>query len=94
MGAYFQQTVLSVVYRYRNLRKKSLVDVSRVKFTKHAIAKFELVRHYGFEISNKQVIETVLNPERLDKRDNQYFAIKIINSKHALRGFTKRGKAI
>jgi len=62
-----------------------LVDVSKVKFTKHAIAKFEVVKHYGFEISNKQVIETVLNPERLDKRDNQYFAIKIINSKHALR---------
>jgi len=62
-----------------------LVDVSKVKFTKHAIVKFEVVKHYGFEISNKQVIETVLNPERLDKRDNQYFAIKIINSKHALR---------
>lgn len=62
-----------------------MVDVSKVKFTKHAIAKFEVVKHYGFEISNKQVIETVLNPERLDKRDNQYFAIKIINSKHALR---------
>jgi len=62
-----------------------LVDFSKVKFTKHAIAKFEVVKHYGFEISDKQVIETVLNPEHLDKRDNQYFAIKSINLKHALR---------
>ena len=65
--------------------KKSLVDVSKVKFTKHAIAKFEVVKHYGFEISDKQVVKTVLNPERLDKRNDQYFAIKIINSEYALR---------
>jgi len=62
-----------------------LVDVSKVKFTKHAVAKFEVVKHYGFEISNKQVVETVFNPERFDKRNDQYFAIKIINSEYALR---------
>jgi len=64
---------------------KSLVYVSKVKFTKHAVEKIEVMKRYGFEISEKQVVETVLNPERLSKRDNQYFAIKVINSKHALR---------
>jgi len=72
--------------------KKSLVDVSKVKFTKHAIAKFEVVKHYGFEINNKQVIETVLNPGRLDKRNDQYFAIKIINSEYALRVIYEKRK--
>jgi len=62
-----------------------LVYVSKVKFTKHAVEKNEVMKRYGFEISEKQVVETVLNPERLSKRDNQYFAIKVINSKHALR---------
>jgi hypothetical protein len=62
-----------------------LVAVSKIKFTKHAVEKFELMKRYGFEISKKQVVETVLNPERLSERDNQYFAIKVINSKHALR---------
>lgn len=62
-----------------------MVYVSKVKFTKHAVEKIEVMKRYGFEISEKQVVETVLNPERLSKRDNQYFAIKVINSKHALR---------
>ena len=62
-----------------------MVYVSKVKFTKHAAEKIEVMKRYGFEISEKQVVETVLNPERLSKRDNQYFAIKVINSKHALR---------
>lgn len=62
-----------------------MVDTSKVKFTKHAVKKFEVVKHYGFEIGTKQVIETILDPKRLDKRDDQYFAIKVINSKYALR---------
>jgi len=62
-----------------------LADVSKVKFTKHAVEKFEVTKHYGFEISREQVIKTVLNPERLSRRDDQFFAFKVINSKHALR---------
>jgi hypothetical protein len=62
-----------------------LATVSRVRFTKHAVEKLEMVKHYGFEISKGQVIETVLNPRRLDRRDEQYFAIKILDSRYALR---------
>jgi len=62
-----------------------LPDVSKLKFTKHAIEKLEVMKHYGFEISKKQVISTVLNPQTLNERGGQYFAAKAINSKHALR---------
>jgi len=62
-----------------------LAGVLRVKFTKHALEKFEVVKHYGFETNKELVIETVLNPEHLDKRGNQYFGLKIIDSKYALR---------
>jgi len=69
------------------------VNTSKVKFTKHAIEKLKVVKRYSFEISREQVVETVLDPKRLDKRGDQYFAIKIINSKHALRVVYERGKA-
>jgi len=53
-----------------------LVDASKVKFTKHAIEKFKVVKRYGFEISREQVIETVLDPKRLDKKGDQYFRLR------------------
>lgn len=62
-----------------------MVDVSKIKFTKHAVDEFEVVKRYGFGISKKQVTETALNPERLSKRNDQFFAVKVMNSKHALR---------
>jgi len=65
--------------------KKSLVDASRVKFTKHAKEKFKVVKRYGFEISHKLVIKTVLDPDHLDKRGDQYFGLKIMNLKYALK---------
>ena len=70
----------------KNMRcKESLLDTSRVKFTKHATDKFEVVKHYGFEISREQVIETVLGPEHLDRKDGQYIATRAIDLKYALR---------
>jgi len=70
------------------------VNASKVKSTKHAIEKFKVVKRYSFEISREQVVETVLDPKRLDKRGDQYFAVKIINSKHALRVVYEKRKAI
>ena len=58
---------------------------SRVRFTKHATEKFNMLKRYGFEIEEKQVIETVLQPERLDERGNQFLATKVLGRKHALR---------
>ncbi len=42
-------------------------DITRVKFTRHASDKFEFVRRYGFGVDRRRVIETVLNPDRLDE---------------------------
>jgi len=54
-------------------------------FTKHAREKFDLVRHYGFEVGERKVLETVRNPSRLDQKYVQYFATKPIDAKYALR---------
>jgi hypothetical protein len=62
-----------------------LVRRPKIRFTKHAREKFEFVRRYGFEIDEREVIEAIQNPTRIDQKNGQYFAIKVINSKHALR---------
>jgi hypothetical protein len=62
-----------------------LIDASKVRFTKHAIEKFKLLEGYGFEVKEKQVIEAVLSPERIDEKEGQFLATRTINSKHAIR---------
>ena len=62
-----------------------MVKSSRILFTKHAFEKFVLLKRYGFEIKERQVTEAVLNPDRLDKKSNQFLATKTIDQKHALR---------
>ena len=62
-----------------------MVRLSKIRFTKHAREKFEFVRRYGFEIDERNVIEAIQNPTRIDRKNLQYFAIKVINAKHALR---------
>jgi hypothetical protein len=44
------------------------MDASKVKVTKHAEQKFDLLKTYGFEITKEQVIKTGLKPTRLDKK--------------------------
>ncbi|MGD0645318.1 MAG: hypothetical protein ABSA75_10475 [Candidatus Bathyarchaeia archaeon] len=58
---------------------------SKVKFAKHAAEKFNMLKRYGFEIEQKLVVETVLQPERLDERGGQFLATKVISRRHALR---------
>ena len=62
-----------------------MVGASRIRFTKHAVEKFLMLKRYGFEIEERQVTEAILRPDRLDERGNQFFATKIVNPKHALR---------
>ena len=57
----------------------------KVRFTKHAREKFEVLKRYGFEISEEEVIRTIRDPARVDKKGSQYFAIKATNAEHALR---------
>jgi hypothetical protein len=65
---------------------------SRIEFTKHAREKFEVVRRYGFEIDERKVIDAIQNPTRIDRKNAQYFAIKAINVKYALRVVYERRK--
>ncbi len=58
---------------------------SKVKLTKHATEKIEMLKKYGFEVTKDQITQTVLNPERLDDKNNQLFAASLLDSNHALR---------
>ena len=51
------------------MRNGFLVDAARIRFTKHAIEKFEILKHYGLIIEERQVVETVLRPERGSMRE-------------------------
>ena len=57
----------------------------KVRFTSMLAKKLEVLKRYGFEISEEEVIRTIRDPARVDKRGSQYFAIRAINAEHALR---------
>jgi len=62
-----------------------LASGSRIRLTRHAREKFDLIKHYGLEIDEKKVFETIQNPARVDGKNVQYFAIRAIDTKYALR---------
>lgn len=57
----------------------------KIRFTKHAAEKFDVLKRYGFEIRKKLVINAILDPEHLEEKNNQFFATRTIDSKHSLR---------
>jgi len=62
-------------------------DIPKVRFTRHAKDKFEVVRRYGYDVDREKVVETVLSPDRLDERGDQRLAIKVLDENYALRVF-------
>ena len=62
-----------------------MAKIQRIRFTKHAREKFDLVEHYGFEVNEEEVLETIRNPARLDQKNTQYFATRAMDAKYALR---------
>lgn len=72
--------------------EQSLDRASKVRFTKHATEKFDMLKQYGFEIHRKQVVEVILQPELLDERGGQFLATKVISRRHALRVVYERRK--
>jgi hypothetical protein len=58
---------------------------ARIRFTKHAREKFEFVGKYGFKMSEDIVKETIINPSRLERRNDQLLALKPIDRKYAIR---------
>ena len=57
----------------------------RTRFTKHALDKFNILRQYGFPLKKQQVLSTVLKPDRLEDRDNQVVATKVLNKEYGIR---------
>lgn len=62
-----------------------MVDASKIKFTKHATEKFDLLKNYGFKVTNEQIIAAILGPERLDSKGTQFLATRTISQHHAIR---------
>jgi hypothetical protein len=44
-----------------------------------------LLKRYGFTLREEDVVKTVLNPERLERRGTLRFAMRPIDPKHAVR---------
>ena len=65
---------------------------SKIRFTKHVREKFEFMKRYGFEIYKGRVIDAIQNPARVDRKDTQYFAIRAMDTKYALRAVYERRK--
>jgi len=62
-----------------------------IHFTKHAREKFDILKEHKFEISREQVIETINNPELIDRsRFPLLIAQKQININHILRVVYKK----
>jgi hypothetical protein len=69
-----------------------LSTASKVRFTRHADEKFGVLKGYGFEVDKKMVVEAVLRPRRVDRRDDQFFAVKPVDPEYALRVVYERRK--
>lgn len=55
-------------------------------FTKHALDKFGVLERHSFSVSKEQVLETVENPDLIDKsRLPLWVAQKSIDPEHVLR---------
>lgn len=56
-----------------------------IRFTKHALEKFEMLKLYGFEIDRETIADTIQRPARVDRKGKQFLAIKPLNEKYAIR---------
>ncbi len=57
----------------------------RIKFTRHASEKFELLKRYGFVLTEDHVEDVIENPDRVDQRDDLTLAVKSVGQEHGLR---------
>ena len=63
-----------------------------IVYTKHAKAKFELLERHGFAVTEAQVADTVLNPDRViaEEGEERALAQKRISDTHLLRVIYRR----
>lgn len=57
----------------------------KIGFTRHAREKFQLLKKYGFEVSDTLVREVVMNPIRVDRKDDLVLALKPLDREYAIR---------
>ena len=62
----------------------------RTKFTRHASEKFELLKRYGFVLTEGCVEDAIENPDRVDQRDDLNLAIKSMDEEYGLRVVYRR----
>ena len=59
--------------------------LKRIRLTKHARDKFEFLRRYGFDISERSIRGAVASPSRVDRRDDELLALKPLDREYAIR---------
>ena len=62
----------------------------RIRFTRHESEKFDLLRSYGFVVTEKNVEEVISNPDRVDERENLTLAIRPMDDDYGLRVVYRR----
>lgn len=63
-------------------------------FTRHAEEKFALLSAYGLVISQDQVRETIMMPDKVEERGRQKFSMKVMDERLALRVIHEERKGI
>lgn len=56
-----------------------------VRFTRHAQGKFSILATHGFVVSEEQVRQTVLSPDRVEDHGPEQIAQKRVTDTHVLR---------
>ena len=56
-----------------------------IRFTRHAVNKFNLLKLYGFNLTEHSVVEAIRNPDRIDERNGQRLALMALDEVYALR---------
>jgi len=63
----------------------------KIRFTKHAVEKFEVLSRHGVKISKRKVIETIESPDLVDHTRLPFLiAQSELNAKHVLRVVYKK----
>ena len=57
----------------------------KIRFSKHAREKFELLKKHGFEISEATVEKAVAKPLLADRRNDQVLVLKPLDQEYAVR---------
>jgi hypothetical protein len=67
---------------------------TKVRFTRHALEKFGILKRYGFEVKRSVVADAVSKPDKLECKGDQFFATKPLDAKHAVHVVYEKRKVI